>query len=133
DALAGGGTRTAEVDAGDAESAAGCRQEAAKHAEGRRLAGAVRPEQAEDLAARHLEADVVDCGERAELPDEILDLDRRASITLTSRLLDGDGAGARPALGRLAQKHHEAVLEARRHRFDLAAGERRHIGRLVGG
>ena len=64
DPLAGGSPRAGEVDAGDAQRSAGRGEQAAEHAEGGRLAGAVRPEETEDLAAGDVEADVVDGGER---------------------------------------------------------------------
>ena len=77
DALPGRGAGVAQIDAGDAQRAAAGRQQTAEHAERGRLAGPVGPEQAEDLAAVDLEADMIDGGERAELPDEIVDLDDR--------------------------------------------------------
>ena len=43
----------------------------------RRLAGAVGPEEAEDLALVDAEADVVDGGEAAVLLGEVLNLDHR--------------------------------------------------------
>jgi hypothetical protein len=46
-----------DVDARDAGAAAGGREQGAQHAHGRGLAGPVRPEEAEDLAARDGEVD----------------------------------------------------------------------------
>ena len=57
----------AEIHPGDAEMAAGQRQEAAEHPEGRSLARAVRPQKAEDFPAPHLEGGLVHGGEVAEL------------------------------------------------------------------
>ncbi len=59
----------------DACLAAGGAQQAAQHAEDGRFAGAVRPQQAEDLAPAHREADVVHGGEGAEAADQVGDRD----------------------------------------------------------
>src|SRR5690606_36041151 len=48
------GARRPQVRSRDAKRAAACRQQAAEHAKGRALAGAVRAEQAVDLAAPDL-------------------------------------------------------------------------------
>ena len=61
--------------AGDARAAAVGRQQRGQHAERRRLAGAVRPEQAEDLARLDRERDAVDGGDLAEPDDEVVDED----------------------------------------------------------
>ena len=76
------------------QCAAARRKQAAQHAEGGGLAGAVGPEQAEDLAAAHLEVDVVDGGEGAEFLDQLLDLDHRLVPVLRGRVRDRDGLGA---------------------------------------
>ena len=56
-----------DVDAAEARDAAGGRrQQPREHADRRRLAGAVRAEEAEDAAARDVEADLVHGGEVAE-------------------------------------------------------------------
>jgi hypothetical protein len=68
-----------QVGAGNACLAAGGAQQAAQHAEDGGLASAVRPQQAEDLAPAHCEADVVHGGEGPEAADQIG---------------DGDGIGA---------------------------------------
>ena len=62
-------------------------EQAAQHAKGRGLAGAVGAEQAEDFAAMDLEADMIDRGECAEPPDQIVDLDDSAAA--------GAGTGGR--------------------------------------
>src|SRR5690606_26470327 len=54
------------------EVARGRRNEPADQVEGRALAGAVRADQAEDLAVIKLEAEVRDCGQPAEAALEIL-------------------------------------------------------------
>ena len=129
-----------QVDAGHAQRAAGGRQQAAEHAKGRRLAGAVGAEQAEDLAALHLEADVIDRGEVAELAHQVAaprPTDRPRPWP--ARGSTGRAGAAAVAVGARAasQQHHEPVLEARRdgaHRRRPAlpmpaARRRRHGGR----
>ena len=66
-----------DVEAADARRAGGRRQQRRQHQHGGRLAGAVRAEEAVDLARADREVDAVD-GARAllELADEPLDLDR---------------------------------------------------------
>ena len=64
-----------EIEAGHDGGALGGRHVAGEHAHGRGLAGAVRAEKAEDLAAFDREADVVDGGEGAVPLGEVLDLD----------------------------------------------------------
>ena len=59
---------------------AGRRQEADQHFHRRRLAAAVRAEEAEDLAARDSETDVIDGDEIAEPPRQTLRLDRRRLV-----------------------------------------------------
>ena len=60
--------------------AAARRQEADQHFHRRRLAAAIRAEEAEDLAAGNFEADVVDRDEIAKLAREPLRLDRRRLV-----------------------------------------------------
>ena len=60
--------------------AAACRQKTDQHFHGRRLAAAVRAEEAEDLAAGDFEADVIDGDEIAELARQPLRLDRRRLV-----------------------------------------------------
>ena len=60
--------------------AAGRRQEADQHFHRRRLAAAVRAEEAEDLAARDAEADMIDRDEIAEPAREPFRLDRRRLV-----------------------------------------------------
>ena len=86
-------------------------EQAGQHLHGRRLAAAVRAEEAEDLAARDLEGDAVDRDEVAEAAGEALgrdgDLGRERGAR---RHAEGFGArGARPGL-----EDREGVLEIRR-------------------
>ena len=64
-----------DVEARDDGFALGGRHEAGEDAHRRRLAGAVRAEEAEDLAALDAEADVVDRRDAAVAFREVLDLD----------------------------------------------------------
>ena len=65
-----------DVEAADARDAGGRRQQRRQHQHGRRLAGAVRAEEAVDLARRDGEVDAVDRARALlELPDEALRLD----------------------------------------------------------
>ena len=60
-----------DVDAGDQRAAGARAQQAAQHADDGRFAGAVRPEEAHDLAAPDAKADVIDRDEGAEALDQI--------------------------------------------------------------
>src|SRR6185312_5591883 len=60
------------VVSGDRRFAARRREETGEHADGRRLAGAVRAEEAEHLARTHVEGDVIDGREAAERARELL-------------------------------------------------------------
>ncbi len=64
-----------DVDTEDEPRARGRREQAAQHADGRGLAGAVRAEEAEDLALGHRERHAVDRGEGAEALGELAELD----------------------------------------------------------
>jgi hypothetical protein len=64
-----------KVRACDLRLARGGTKQAAQHAEDSGLAGAVRTQQAEDLAASDGETDVIHCGEGAEAADEVGDGD----------------------------------------------------------
>ena len=65
-----------DVVAAHAGLAGGRRQQRRQHQDGGRLAGAVRPEEAVDLAGLDVEVDPVDRARPLlELPDETLDLD----------------------------------------------------------
>ena len=86
-----------QIDAGHPQRAAGRRQQAAEHAEGRGLAGAVRAEQAEDLAGLDGEADVVDGGERAELADEVADFDDGLAVVAPAFAAERQRERALPA------------------------------------
>ena len=69
----------AHVDAVD-HGRSRCRlQQPAHHADGRRLAGAVRAEKAEDLPSLDVEADAIDGGKRAEPARQIADEDGRVA------------------------------------------------------
>ena len=117
-----------QVDARHLQRAAGGREQAAQHAERGRLAGAVGPEQAEDLAALDLEADVIDGGESAEPPDQIVDLDHRLvrghrSVvrgrwpwSVASEGVDVVALSLSAMPPSAPQQDHEAVFETRRHR-----------------
>jgi hypothetical protein len=63
------------VEAGDNRLALGCRYEAREDAHRRRLAGAVGPQEAEDFAALHAKADVLDGRHPAVSLREVLHLD----------------------------------------------------------
>ena len=96
--------------------AAGQRQEAAEHPEGRGLARAVRPQEAEDFSAPDLEGGLVHGGEVAEFAHQFPDLD--VDIAAEGVIpVDVEGRQVevlRFALGVLflvfAQQAHEAVL-----------------------
>ena len=114
DLLPGRGAGVVQVDAGDAQRAAACRQQTAEHAERRRLAGPVGPEQTEDLAAVDLEVDMIDGDERAEFSDEVADFDDRfVSLAAGGRASVSDAATGCDPTGR-SQQDHETVLEPRR-------------------
>ena len=63
--------------AGDHDVARGRALEPGDHAQGRGLAAARRAEQADDLAGRDVEIDIVDRDERAELLGDLAELDGR--------------------------------------------------------
>ncbi len=79
-----------DVDPADLHGAAGRSQNAGNDAQRRRLPGAIRAEEAEQLSARHLEIDRVHRGKAAVPFDEIRDLDHRSIIWA------GGGAVCRP-------------------------------------
>ena len=70
----------ADIDARHAQLAARSRQQPAQHAKRRRLAGAVGPEQPENLAAANVEIDVIDGREGAEHADQIMHFDHRLTV-----------------------------------------------------
>ena len=70
-----------DVEAADQRGAGGRRQQRDEHADQRRLARAVWPEQAENLAFLDGEADAVHGGEVAELLDDRSDVDGEAHTT----------------------------------------------------
>ena len=65
----------ADVEAGDAAAAAGRRQDPAEHADRRRFARSIGPQETKDLAAVDLEADLVHRHEAAEAALELVDAD----------------------------------------------------------
>ena len=141
DALPGRGAGMVQIDSGHAQRAAAGREQSAQHPKGRRLAGAVGPEQSEDFAALHFEADVIDGREGAKTPNQIVHLhdgccrgrDTRAgakrrsradrglrTVALRTSPSDRRPADRRPADRSLrfrfecaAQQHHETVFKTR--------------------
>ena len=75
----------ADVEAGHERASLGRRQQRREHADHRRLAGPVRPEQAEHLAGGDREGDAADGFELAEADDEVVDQQRRRRIRGRSR------------------------------------------------
>src|ERR1039458_96261 len=69
--------------------AAGGRHQCGQHADERALARAVRSEQAEDLAARNHEADVIDRQQRAKALADAVDLNGDTVLGLALRFHDG--------------------------------------------
>jgi len=69
------GTLMGDVEASHARAAGGRGQQGGEHEHGRRLAGAVGPQEAVDLARRDVEVDAVDRPHVLELAHEPLDLD----------------------------------------------------------
>ena len=96
--------------------AAGGRQETAEHAKRRGLAGAVGSEQAEDLAAAHVEADVLATAVKSP---NLRTSHRRRRRLAGRRRRSGRRPWRRPPPAEVrwtparcaAQQHHEAVLE----------------------
>ena len=90
--------------------------EAADHPQGRRLAAAGRPEQAEELAVTNLEVDVVDGDRLAELLDHIHELDvdrrhvRRTPASEPRPRSDRVGPGCGRGYGRTAMSVKDASL-----------------------
>src|SRR5262249_3763726 len=71
-----------DVDTADFRLSARGAKNAGDHAQGRRLAGAVRPQESEQLSARNLEVDAVDGGEAPVALREIRQLDHRCVVSL---------------------------------------------------
>ena len=90
-------------------AARGRADEAEHHPQRRRLAGAVGPEVAEDVAGQHGEVDAVDRDELAVALDEAADLDGGASVTRQS-----PRAAASAAVG--GTEPSDGVADARRAR-----------------
>src|SRR5262249_23643845 len=112
DALARFSPCVPKVCPGHAQGAARRRQQAAEHAEGRRLARSVRSKQAKDLAAAHLEAAVATGGKAPNPPDQVADLDDRLAVVLLRWLVEGHRSGGGSLYGP-SQEDHEPVLEPR--------------------
>src|SRR5205814_1985053 len=69
-----------DVEAVDGGVAAGRDEETAEDADERRLAGAVRAEETEDLAARDLQRDAVERADGAEVLADVLDVDADVAV-----------------------------------------------------
>ena len=70
-----------DVESTNGRAAARRRQQRREHQHGRRLPGAVRPEETVDLTGRDREVDSVNCaGALAKLPHQVLYLDRRLAV-----------------------------------------------------
>ena len=83
----GGDRLRRNVVAADDRGAGGRREKSGDHLHRRRLAGAVRAEKAEHFALRHRERHIVDRHQRAEIFDEMSDLQHTsASPAVTARL-----------------------------------------------
>ena len=109
-----------------ARRALGRRQQAGQHLHRRRLAAAVRAEEAEDLAALDAKADVVDGGEVAEAAGQVLRLDgRRAVVTAAAGGIDAASRCLRALV--LRQQRDEGLFER------APAGLRLQFGRRARG
>src|SRR6185503_2292945 len=86
----------ADVDAADGRGAARRRQQAAQHPNRRRLAGAVRAKEAENLALGDVEREVIDGEEVAELARQFADGDRVHEPTRNGVIVRARGSGALP-------------------------------------
>src|SRR5262249_36243658 len=84
--LACRGSRIAQVRPRHLQRPAACRQQATEHAEGGRLAGPVRPQQSENLAAPYVKSHAVDGGEAPKASKEIAHLDDHLIAVLHVRL-----------------------------------------------
>ena len=89
--------------------------DAGEHVEERRLAGAVRPDQADDRALRHREVDVVDGDEAAELLAEPLGLEQRVSSSGDLQVVERLVVHALVELGR-APRARDQALRPEEHR-----------------
>ena len=69
-----------DIEAATVALPGGRRKQSAQDADGGRFAGAVGPEESEDLALRDLERDVVHGDEIAEALHQVLDVDGRAGV-----------------------------------------------------
>jgi hypothetical protein len=107
-------------------------QQAAKHAEGGALGGAVGPEKPEDLAAGHLEIDPVHGGEAPEAAGQVQDDHRRLQAGALQRRKRLDATGCLGADGP-PQDADKDILQAWL-RFPLSPAKTRmtFIFRLMG-
>src|SRR5204862_3317448 len=98
EALADFGLVRGGVQAVELERATRGAQQRGEHLDGRRLAGAVGAEEREDLAGLDVEGDVVDGGDGAERPDDVLDADDGVSGhgSLRARMIAGAPAFVNP-------------------------------------
>ena len=87
--------RRGEVVPVDERLARGRREDARQHAERRRLAGAVRAEEPDHLAARDVEGDVVDGGASAEALGEVPGLDHPTASRAAARARSSRAPAAR--------------------------------------
>src|SRR5216683_3992952 len=122
--LAGGRACAVKIDASYSQRAMRWREQAAEHAEGRRFARPVRPEQTEHLAAPNREAHMVNGGEGAEPPHQIVDRDNHLVAIDRRRMLERH-SDARPIRRDPMQEEHEAIFEPRASRRHRSAIERR--------
>ncbi len=74
---------TGDVVAADGRGAGGGRDKAGDHLHRRRLAGPVRAEKAQDFAPRHIERNVINRDQRAEMFDQMTDLQHRRGPRMT--------------------------------------------------
>ncbi len=82
-----------DVEAVHPALAGGGQQEAVQHADGGGLAGAVRPQEAEDFTLGHRKADAVHGPEFAEVPGQVPDLDGGALGVLVHGKKQGKARG----------------------------------------
>src|SRR6202011_200480 len=106
----------------NAQLTVSCRQQAAKHSEGSRLAGPVGSEQTEDGSAVHVKTDVVDCREGAELPDQAVNVYNDFIVSRGQRTIERDSRRVF-LVGHATQQRHEAIFESGGCCGDLCAGE----------
>ena len=117
------------VDPGDACVAGGERHERRQHPDGRRLAGTVRPEEAEDLAALDMQVDAahrLDVATAAGVVlDELLSFHRKGHEPTRSSLITGSrDASVLSNMNLLLVPGSRHLIETERHREVIAAAAR---------